>query len=139
MLQINPGEVWLTRDGKKARIYAINGRGRRPIHGAKPDGDEDAVIAWTATGQYWAQPVAESDHDLICKYDWREELRPIWAVLKPEWRAVAMDENGTWGAYTSAFPQRTDTKFCGKGYIELSGFRMPTPDCPWYGTLTERP
>ena len=138
MLQINPGEVWLTRDGKKARIYAVDGRGKRPIHGAKPDGDEDAVIAWTATGQYWAKPVAESDHDLICKYDWREELRPIWALLKPQYKFVSIDLIGN-GWVHETRPQKEGSRYYNYGTRWCGQLVFPKPDCPWYETLTERP
>jgi hypothetical protein len=141
MLQINPGEVWLTRNGEKARIYAIDGRGKRPIHGALLDREDDAVIAWTAAGQYWLKPGTESDHDLIKKCDWRKELKPIWAVLKPEYQWIAMDEEGFWYVYIDK-PRLELDKGYWKAASEFEGLdeiSMPTPACRWYETLTGRP
>jgi hypothetical protein len=138
MLQINPGEVWLTRDGKKARIYAVDGRGSRPIHGAVSDGDEDDVVAWTATGQYWSRPGTESDHDLIRKYDWREELKPIWALLKPKYKLFAFDVCMNGWVYRTR-PVLEETSYYSQGAQWVGHFVLPKPDCPWYETLTERP
>lgn len=76
--------------------------------------------------------------DLKPGQDWRDELAPIWAVLRPQYRWMAMDRDGDWWAH-KAKPDRDVTAFCSPGMRSLIGLAMPTPDCPWAETLTERP
>ena len=132
-----PGEIWLRRDGGKARIYAIDGAGEFLTHGATKTEDGWVLDSWTEKGKIWID--GDSDCDLIQKYDWREELKPIWAMLKPDFRWIAMDESGSWWTYQDT-PNTGDTFWETIGELEsLEAFILPTPDCPWYETLTERP
>lgn len=133
-----PGEIWLRRDGGKARIYATNCSDTYPIHGATESDGQWFVNVWTASGSY---SVSERNaaYDLISKYDWREELKPIWAVLKPEFRWVAMDESESWWAYQDC-PNSGATFWETTGELEsLEALTLPTSNCPWNETLTERP
>lgn len=135
-INAKPGEIWLRRDGGRACIYAVDGT----IHGAISCYKDSWIPkTWTKTGSFWCEE--GSPYDLIQRYDWREELAPIWAVLKPEWRWVAMMYTDLWIAYTKK-PERTIHRFVPEGLYStttLRMLRMPTPDCPWYETLTERP
>ena len=132
-----PGEIWLRRDGGKARIYALDGAGEFPIHGATEHEDGWHLDSWTSKGSFWLNE--ESDFDLIQKYDWREELKPIWAVLKPEYRWIAMDADQSWYAFMKT-PVECETEWDTRGrYTSFGEFTLPTPNCPWYETLTERP
>lgn len=131
-----PGERWLTRGGQIARLYADDGTGPFVLHGAVGDKDGWTADTWTRDGGAGRSPA--SDLDLIRRYDWREELAPIWAVLKPEYRWIAMDESGDLWCYTLA-PKREERQFYDSSAKDISFLRMPTPDCPWYETLTERP
>lgn len=72
-------------------------------------------------------------------YDWREDLKPIWAVLKPEWRWLAMDKGGAWYLYKSRPKPDGDVWVLGGLGPIVDTLTMPTPDCPWDETLTERP
>ena len=139
-LDIQPGQLWLCRDGvTKARVYATDGQEPYPIHGAIQAQAGWAADTWTSAGLL----VTEGGHplDLIRRYDWREELAPIWAVLKPEYRWIARAAVGHWATYTgNEPPERDKTTFWGSGMgFGLNALRMPNPDCPWYETLTERP
>ena len=134
-----PGERWLTRGGRIARLYADDGTEPFVLHGAVGDKDGWTADTWTRDGGAGRFPA--SDLDLIRRYDWREELAPIWAVLKPEYRWIAMDRNVLWEAYM-AVPERCSDD-CYRStdgvWVRLNAFVMPTPGCPWYETLTERP
>jgi hypothetical protein len=135
-----PGEIWLRRDGGKARIYATNCSDTYPIHGATESDGQWFVNVWTANGSYSASE-RNAAYDLIRRYDWREELKPIWAVLKPEYRWMAMDTCGIWYVYSSK-PRIEPDKYYWEADLEYEGtheLSMPTPNCPWYETLTERP
>ena len=72
--------------------------------------------------------------------NWRDELAPIWAVLRPEYRWIALDsEEGHWVAYTHKPEPLVDRYSVPEGYaFTLFGLTMPTPDCGWQDTLTER-
>ena len=134
-----PGETWLTRDGAKARIYAVDGVGSCHIHGAWRDDIGWRVMAWAANGSFWAD--RESPYDLSRKQDWREELAPIWAVLKPEYKAIAMNQDGVWFACTEtdgAIPEN-GVWVCSAWFTQLKGLILPTPDCDWTETWTKRP
>ncbi len=46
------GETYQTRDGRKARIYATDGVGNHPIHGAMKGRDGWSQMLWSADGKY---------------------------------------------------------------------------------------
>ena len=137
-LDIRPGETWLRRDGGKARIYATDGGAPCPIHGAVECDGEWWFETWTKKGT-----VFESNghsRDLIRRLDWRADLAPIWAVLKTEYRWIAMRATGHWVAYTDK-PELDRNNFwsVNLGTTSIAHLRMPIPDCHFTETLTERP
>lgn len=82
--------VYKTRDGRAVRIYAVDGGGKFPVHGAYLDGDEWITERWTASGAY--VETGEGGDDLIevkpeytrwmvCSadtgYDTQEEAREV--------------------------------------------------------------
>ena len=135
-----PGERWLTRGGQIARLYADDGTEPYTLHGALDQDGGWTAETWTRYGLFGRVPV--SDLDLVrrydWRYDWREELAPLWAVLKPEYRWIAMDEDMQWGVYM-AKPKKDGNEFFSLSKASLEALRMPDPDCPWHETLTERP
>ena len=138
------GETWVRRDGGLARIYAVDCSDTYPIHGATKSDGQWFVNVWTSDGHYSVSEKTAA-YDLIHKYDWRIELAPIWAVLKPEYRWVAMDFMGEWFAYESE-PHINifEDVLCSadgtrEELLSSRAFTLPHPDCPWYETLTERP
>lgn len=134
-----PGEIWICRDGEKARIYAVDGRHDSPIHGAVRTDCGWDPLTWLKNGR--VSEYGPNGFDLIQKYDWREELKPIWAVLKPEFRWVAMDKGGVWYVYDNKPRVESDEEYwdVASEFEGLHALSMPTPDCPWYKTLTKRP
>ena len=144
-LDPKPGETWLRRDGGKARIYATDGRGPHPIHGSAENPDGWAISIWGRDGSIWGRDgnaggARQHPHDLIRRYDWRDELAPIWAVLKPEYRWMAMDEDGEWWAYRKEAPDMNHDTWGGDGErLDPALLSLPTPDCDWSETCVERP
>ena len=139
-LDIKPGQLWLRRDGGKARIYANDGSPPFVIHGAFEGTDGQwGAESWTSAGGVCSE--INDPYDLIRRYDWREELAPVWAVLKPEYRWVAMNASGQWLAFALRNrPARAESVFWSQGEnFPLHALRMPAPECPWNETLTERP
>jgi hypothetical protein len=48
---IDPSKTYRTRDGREVRIYAVDGYGHYPVHGAYNLGDNDwQACCWTETG-----------------------------------------------------------------------------------------
>lgn len=68
-LKLSTDGFWKTRDGRKVRIYAIDGSRGRSVHGAIFDGDEWYHYTWTAPGTYYF--LSEADSDIIGR--WPEE------------------------------------------------------------------
>ena len=48
---IDPSKTYRTRDGREVRIYAVDGGGHRPIHGAVRDGCEWTAYTWLESGE----------------------------------------------------------------------------------------
>lgn len=99
------GKFYRTRDGRKARIYATDGSGNYPVHGALlcPDGWMEET--WQLDGRNYGGE--EKSRDLIS--EWIE--RPEWPAGMPAWAQwVAMDENGVWYWYQRS-PQRDERGF----------------------------
>ena len=47
---IDPKKTYRTRDGREVRIYAVDGGGRRPVHGAIREGREWVAYTWLHDG-----------------------------------------------------------------------------------------
>ena len=47
---IELGKQYRTRDGREVRIYAVDGGGHKPIHGAIREGDEWFAASWLQGG-----------------------------------------------------------------------------------------
>jgi hypothetical protein len=61
---ISKHKQYRTRDGREVRIYATDGRGNQPIHGACIDSDGEWVLcSWDSEGRYFGR--TEAFHDLI--------------------------------------------------------------------------
>jgi hypothetical protein len=78
MSKIELGKQYRTRDGREARIYAVDGQAHAPIHGATKEMRGWVVREWAEDGQYLD---VRSDYDLI-------EVRPrikrtLWVNILP--------------------------------------------------------
>jgi hypothetical protein len=47
---IDPKKQYRTRDGREVRIYAVDGGGHKPVHGAIREGDEWIATSWLQGG-----------------------------------------------------------------------------------------
>ena len=65
---------WKTRDGGKARVYATDGGGVYPSHGAIYYNSRWIQQEWTSMGNYF---LSEGDHhrDLISKWPTRKKKK----------------------------------------------------------------
>jgi hypothetical protein len=76
---IDPKKLYRTRDGREVRIYAVDGGGEYPVHGAHYDGGRWSVCAWKKKGRIFDD--GECSLDLI-------EVRPriqreVWVNVYP--------------------------------------------------------
>ena len=82
---IDPKKQYRTRDGREVRIYAVDGGGHRPIHGAILENGEWLTERWSAGGEWAPQDCAASPYDLI-------EGRP--RIQREVWVNVYRHEDG---------------------------------------------
>jgi len=88
---IDPAKKYRTRDGREVRIYAVDGGGEYPVHGATKINGEWLANGWTACGGHDVE-VDESDFDLI-------EVRPriqreVWVNVYPTDCTIHNDKDG---------------------------------------------
>ena len=78
---IDKNKQYRTRDGREVRIYAVDGGGERPVHGAiNLDGEWECLV-WRMDGRLGEY--IETDTDLI-------EVKPrikreVWVNVYPAW------------------------------------------------------
>lgn len=58
-------KTYKTRDGREVRIYATDGGGTRPVHGAVLMGDSWRQERWTINGDWAPEDMAATLYDLI--------------------------------------------------------------------------
>ena len=56
MTTFKPGETYKTRDGREARVYAVDGDSAYPIHGAILGVDGWVIRTWTKGGTFDCRP-----------------------------------------------------------------------------------
>lgn len=67
---IDKNKTYRTRDGREVRIYAVDGGGRLPVHGAASrDGKTWVQESWSIGGEWAPDDLAATPMDLI-------EVRP---------------------------------------------------------------
>jgi hypothetical protein len=141
-LKIEPGKLYRTRDGRKARIYATDAGGDYPVHGATLESDIEQPYwdahSWTAEGRLIDTPGKE-DADIVA--EWIEPVDFDWGCL-PAWadKYIAKDPNGEWFSYAdkpelSKEGHTTDGEFVG-----IPAEFHPKGDFPdWRNTLHKNP
>jgi hypothetical protein len=93
---IDPNKTYRTRDGREVRIYAVDGDGEFPVHGAFLTKHGWKVEAWSASGRW--QNDCEDACDLI-------EVKPrikreVWVNVYPNHVSPPYenkDEANFWG------------------------------------------
>lgn len=78
---IELGKKYRTRDGREVRIYAVDGSGMYPVHGASNRPAGWCLERWTNTGELWANG-KEDPYDLIEVQP--EQWHPIVAIADCE-------------------------------------------------------
>jgi hypothetical protein len=72
---VDPKKLYRTRDGRKTRIYAVDGPEDYPFHGAIETNFGWQIAAWDPDG-FWTDPDHEDGRDLI-------ELKPLKVTHDP--------------------------------------------------------
>lgn len=135
-MKIEAGKFYRTRDGRKVRVYAVDGGGLYTIHGAVYRADEWMIGRWDLTGSN----LSHGFHDLIS--EWVDKPVVDWSKLAAWHRWVAMDEDGSWYAYAET-PHMGSTVWSGLDG-NVNGDRVPAAYSPtfsgdWKDSLVERP
>lgn len=65
-MKIEPGKEYRTRDGHKARVYAVDCGRDAPIQGAVFKEGQWIPVTWKTNGKFWSN--GESDADLIAEW-----------------------------------------------------------------------
>ena len=89
---ININKRYRTRDGREVRIYAVDGGGKMPVHGAVLERGEWLPELWSASGDWAPQDCAASPYDLI-------EVHP--RIQREVWVNVYPDKNGDYSQLKS--------------------------------------
>ena len=94
MSKIEMGRVYRTRDGREVRIYAVDGGGEYPVHGARESDEGWIGSVWGRDGNFHMNKFS-CDHDLI-------EVKP--RIQREVWVNVYRYDNGQ--VHWSAFDRR---------------------------------
>ena len=79
---IDPKKQYKTRDGREVRIYAVDGGGDKPVHGAIANKGKWDFHCWSSLGDWASQECAATPLDLI-------EVRP--RIQREVWVNVYRD------------------------------------------------
>ena len=133
---MRPEEATQTKNGTPVRIYATDGLGRYPIHGARLLSDGWKSTSWTEEGHYIRNKISKSDLDLT---DWRDKIP--WDCLVPEIQWVARDSNGLWMGYKYApgLYEKYWQDLYGDPVYPLDGVKMPNGPADWKQAIAKRP
>jgi hypothetical protein len=137
-MQIEVGKYYRTRDGRKARIYAVDGSGNAAIHGAVHHDGKWSTACWLSDGYYYDAKVPQS-LDLIS--EWIDKPEVDWSAM-PRWAEwVAMDKDGEWTLF-SAKPSMDIGCWWSDGDVtylaEIPPSYAPKWDGDWRDSLVRR-
>ena len=82
---IDPKKIYRTREGRPVRIYAVDGGGAFPVHGAFWDGEVWSVARWTKGGDW---PFGVDSNLALIEVKPRIK-REVWVNVYPEARGIA--------------------------------------------------
>lgn len=108
-LIIEVGKHYQTRDGRKARIYALDGCAPHVVHGAILDEEGwESYSGWMTSGKYFGEDDS-SPRDLIApwidKPSFDRSLLPAWAN-----KAMAMDAGNCWYCFSEVPIPQSDSQ-----------------------------
>lgn len=135
-LDIQPGKLYRTRDGHKARVYATDGRGQHSVHGALLQKDGWNDCSWTASGHHYSN-TTERGADLIS--EWIDKPEVNWSAM-PAWAEwVAMDFDGQWFWFKEQPDQGSKRWICDGPFGPIPSSYTPTFSGDWKDSLVQRP
>jgi len=82
---IDPKKTYRTRDGRGVRIYAVDGSGDKPVHGAIANKDKWDLHFWSSLGDWASLPLATTPLDLV-------EVKP--RIQREVWLNVFRHDDG---------------------------------------------
>ena len=138
-MKIEPGKYYRTRDGHKARIYAVDGLKDCPIHGAFLGNNGWRAAAWDSNGSVYANLAIQATIDIVS--EWSDTPIVNWPAM-PAWcNYVAMDADGKWYCYVTK-PEISDYVRAwlptSANYNKIPKQYAPTFTGDWKDSLAER-
>jgi hypothetical protein len=139
--KINIKDCTQTKDGTPVRIYATDGGGKFPVHGAVFNKDDCrwTILTWTITGSLY---LTGDEHGLdLDLSDWKEKIP--WDCLRPEIKVVARDDDGRWFGYLEEPELKMDGQYkIWRSEImncPLKAITMPQGPSDWKEAIARRP
>lgn len=127
-MNIEVGKFYKTRDGRKARIYAVDGGQGNFLHGAIYNEGYWATASWFSNGTIYSH--GESPNDLIAPWIDKPEFDRNFL---PKWKAIAMESSGSWWAF-SEVPYITEHYNYWDATGNVLAVRIPSEHAPkWSG------
>lgn len=77
-MKIEPGKLYRTRGGQKARIYAVDGEQPWPIHGAVLENREWKQYGWWPDGRFDRNTDNHRHLDLIEEWTEPKKTKELW-------------------------------------------------------------
>jgi len=136
-MKIEVGKFYKTRDGRKARIYAVDGGSDTPVHGAiLGPGRGWNTYVWNNSGiNYYSRP---DDCELIS--EWTDKPEVDWSAM-PRWAEwYAIDGNGIPRWFNGRMPSIKDDIWVNYELWGVVPFEYaPKWDGDWKDSLVRRP
>lgn len=131
-LNIQPGKFYRTRDGRKARVYVIDGSEPYPVHGAVFEIGSWDCRTWRLNGRY-----SNDNCDLIA--EWIDKPEIDWSKM-PEGTVAVFNscKSGHWFASTLIPKLNDDYFYSGGKWIELYPQHRPNWSGDWRDSLVTR-
>ena len=133
---MKPEAATQTIGGKPVRIYAIDGEGPYPIHGAVLSPCGWKISTWTADGRSIEGFHSGKDFDLDLT-DWRDKIP--WDCLVPEIKYVARNEDGEWCGYRSRPIRYHGGWSDAEAMYDLEAIKMPNGPADYEQAIAKRP
>lgn len=145
-LKIEAGKQYVTRDGKRVRVFATDGGGVAPCLGAYQSGRGVWYpMSWTEGG-WVVRSGGQHVLDIVAEYDWRQEIP--WDHIHPDIKWIARDKREDFFRGYSHAPgsphSGSGNKWTAqKGHILAASLRavagMPKGPQNWLDSLAKRP
>lgn len=129
-LKIEVGKFYKTRDGRKTRIYALDGKKEYPVHASILNKDGWTTVNLTLIGRLYIE--GECNSDIVS--EWVEPIEFDFSIL-PAWcdKCIAMDESGVWYCYQEIPFRENDVWFLNTDLSALA-YEIPEKYAPkWKG------